>query len=104
MSRTGVNHNWMVELQANVACILNHPATRQVVTKTGTLVVEAHMILAAISTKADTRSWVRVENLNFTRNITAKLIDMPISKAYPAIRMSSCIRAVVPTMFEAAVR
>ena len=30
MSRTGVNHSCMVELHANVACILNHPATKQV--------------------------------------------------------------------------
>ena len=53
---------------------------------------------------ADTRSWERVENRNLMRNITAKLIAMPMSEAYPAMRMSSCISAVVPTISDAAAR
>lgn len=61
MSRTGVSHSCMVELQANVACILNHPATRHVITSTGTEVVLAQIIFAAISTAPAVSSWVRLE-------------------------------------------
>ena len=104
MSLTGGSQSWMVELQANVACILNQPATKQVPTSRGTLVVWAHITLAAISTAADTSNCNRVENLNFIRNMTAKLMARPTMEAYPAIRMSSCIRAVVPTMSMAAAR
>ena len=64
----------------------------------------AHMMLAAINTAAETRSCDLVENLNLMRNITAKLIARPTSDAYPAIRMSSCINPVVPTISEAAAR
>ena len=39
MSRTGVIQSCMVELQANVAHILNHPAMKHVVTSSGTLSV-----------------------------------------------------------------
>ncbi len=88
----------MVELQANVACIRNHPAIKQVATRTGTEVVSAQIIVASRITIHDAISCIRVENLNFMRNITAKLIDIPISEAYPAIRISSCINAVVPTI------
>ena len=42
----------MVELQANVACIRNHPATKHVITSTGTEVVYAQIIFAAMSTIA----------------------------------------------------
>ncbi|WP_290095223.1 hypothetical protein [Bacteroides acidifaciens] len=104
MSRTGVNHSWIVELQANVACILNHPATKQVITSTGTESVEAQMKLAAISTIHAASSCVRLENRNLMRNITAKFIAMPISEAYPAMSISSCMSAVVPTMLDAAAR
>ena len=71
----------MVELQANVACILNHPATRQVATRTGTLVVMAHITFAAISTIPDASNWIRLEYRNLMRNITAKFIDMPMREA-----------------------
>lgn len=104
MSLTGVSHSCMVELHANVACMRNHPATKHVPTSTGTLVVRAHIILAAISTAPDASSCVRVENRNLMRNITAKFIDMPVSEAYPAMRISSCMSAVVPTMSVAAAR
>ncbi len=104
MSRAGVSHSWMVELHANVACILNHPATKQTATRSGIESVLAHIRLAAISTAPDTRSWVRVEKRNLIRSMTAKFIAIPTSDAYPAISISSCIRAVVPTMSEAAAR
>ena len=104
MSRTGVSHSWMVELQARVACILNHPATKHTVTIRGTEVEQAHTMLATMSTMAADRSCARLEKRNLKRNITAKFMDMPMSEAYPIIRMSSCIRAVVPTMSEAAAR
>ena len=71
----------MVELHANVACILNQPATKQVATSRGTLVVWAQIRFAAISTAADARSCARVENLNLMRNITAKFIARPINEA-----------------------
>ena len=104
MSRTGVSHSWMVELQANVACMRNHPATKHVATSNGTLSVCAQTTLATISTMPQTISWVRAENRNLMRNITAKLTASPTSDAYPAIRISSCMSAVVPTMSEAAAR
>ena len=104
MSRTGVSHSWMVELQASVACILNHPATKHTATIRGTEVEQAHTMLATMSTMAADRSCVRLEKRNLKRNITAKFMDMPMSEAYPIIRMSSGIRAVVPTMSEAAAR
>ena len=81
MSRTGVSHNCIVELQASVACILNHPATKQVPTSNGTLVVWAHIILATIRTIPEVTNWVRVEKRNLMRNMTAKLMANPISEA-----------------------
>lgn len=104
MSRTGVIQSCMVELQANVAHILNHPAKKQVVTSTGTEDVWAQIILAAIKAMQHIDNATRLEYRNFSRNMTAKFIDIPISWAYPAMRISSCIRAVVPTMSEAAAR
>ena len=104
MSRTGVSQSCMVELHASVACILNQPATKQVPTSSGTLVVWAQITLAAISTAPAASSCTRLEKRNLMRNITAKLTARPISEAYPAMRISSCINAVVPTMSEAAAR
>lgn len=104
MSRTGVSHSWMVELHASVACILNHPATKQVTTSTGTDVVCAHIIFAAIRTMHAASNCVRVEKRNFMRNITVKFIASPISDAYPAMRISSVMSAVLPTISEAAAR
>ena len=73
-------------------------------TNIDTLVVYAQMKFAAISTIDETRSWVRVENLNLILNITAKFIANPMIDAYPAINISSCISAVVPTISVAAAR
>ncbi len=87
-----------------LAGIVNHPATRQAPTSTGTLDVAAHTTLATSSTPPHTSNCVRVEKRNLMRNITAKLMLMPISEAYPAISMSSVISAPVPTMSEAAAR
>ncbi len=81
MSRTGVSQSWMVELQANVACILNQPATKQVATSSGTESVVAHIQLAAMSTMQAESSWMRLEKRNLMRNITAKLMAMPTSEA-----------------------
>ena len=59
MSRTGVSHSWIVELQMNVAHILNHPATKHTATSTARLRVWAQMMLAAMSTAPHIRSPVR---------------------------------------------
>ena len=81
MSRTGVSHSCMVELQAKVACMRNHPATKHVATSSGTHVVCAQMMLAAMSTAPAAMSCVRLVKRNFMRNITAKLMAMPTSEA-----------------------
>lgn len=104
MSRTGVSQSWMVELQTSVAHIRNHPARKQAQTSTGTESVTAQTKLATISALQHIRRPIRLEKRNLRRNMTAKLMDMPTSIAYPAMSMSSCIRPVVPTMSEAAAR
>ena len=83
----------MVELQAKVPCMRNHPATKQTPTSRATLSVSAQTTLAAISTAATASSWVRVEKRNLMRNMTAKLSAMPAREAYPAMRTSWVISA-----------
>lgn len=79
MSRTGVIQSCIVELQANVAHILNHPAKKHVATKTGTEPVWEHIMFAIISAMQQTDRATLLEYRNFSLNMTAKLSDIPIS-------------------------
>lgn len=102
--RIGVSHSCMVELHRNVAHIRNHPAMNEAATIKATDSVMVHNAEHAIIAVRHIMNPVRAENLNFNRNITQKLIDIPTSCAYPAIRMSCCIRALSPTISVAAAR
>ena len=65
----------------NVAHIRNHPAINPAATSTGTDVVLAQIYVDNIRTVPQMSSQTLFENLNFKRNITAKLMAMPTSWA-----------------------
>jgi hypothetical protein len=97
-SRLGVIHNWMVELHSNVPHILKIPAIKQVMTSKGILRVYIHIRLQMIMAIQQVIKDVLEENRNFSRNIMLNVNAIPTMEAYPAIMISSCIKAREPTI------
>lgn len=96
--RVGVMRSWMVEKHSNVPHMRSTPEQKQVTTSTGTLRV---CMVTRLHTMRPAQTHWRIRRevkRNFRRNRMGNTIEMPRNEASPAMRMSSCINAVSPTI------
>jgi len=93
-----------VELHSNVAHILKMPAIKETATSKGTLWVYILIRLLTIRAMQHVINEVLDEKRNFNLNIMVKVNAIPTIEAYPTIIISSCIKAVEPTISLTAAR
>lgn len=96
--RVGVMRSCIDEKHSKVPHMRRAPVKKQVTANTGRLRVLMVMILPTMSPMATTGRMVREGKRNFRRNRMGNIIVMPMNEAYPAMRISSCMSAVAPTI------
>ena len=79
-----------------VSAVLEYPTAQCI--NNGTLRVYMHIRLHKMIAILHVRKAVFEGKRNFSRNIMANVNDIPTKEAYPAIIISSCIKAVEPTI------